>query len=296
MAAFESEAMVPSAVGRPIGVFDSGIGGLTVAAEIMRQLPAEAIVYFGDTARLPYGPKSAETVTQFAVQNTDFLLRQGVKMIVVACNTASAVALDALVARHDVPIVGVIQPGALAAVSATRVGRIGVIGTEGTIASRAYEREIHRLDREVAVVGKSCPLFVPLAEEGWTDREVTLVIAHEYLTPLRDAGVDTVVLGCTHYPILKATISKVLGPGITLIDSAEETAREVGERLAARGAARAAGHPPEHSFFVSDVPHRFTEQAERFLRARLPGVSVVTLEQLTGGCGDGRARPGGVAP
>jgi len=268
---------------RPIGVFDSGIGGLTVAAEIMRQLPAERIVYFGDTARLPYGPKSKETVTQFAIQNTEFLLRQGVKMVVVACNTASSVALDALTKRNDVPIVGVIQPGALAAVSATRIGRIGVIGTEGTIASHAYEREIHKLDRDVTVVEKSCPLFVPLAEEGWTDREVTLVIAHEYLTPLRDAGVDAVVLGCTHYPILKTTIAKVFGPGVKLIDSAEETAREVGERLSTLGIARPAGDRPEHAFFVSDVPHRFTEQAERFLRADLPRVAVVTLEQLTGG-------------
>ncbi len=269
---------------RPIGVFDSGIGGLTVAAEIMRQLPAERIVYFGDTARLPYGPKSRETVTQFSIQNTEFLLRQGVKMVVVACNTASSVALDALTKRNDVPIVGVIQPGALAAVSATRTGRIGVIGTEGTIASHAYEREIHRLDRDVTVVEKSCPLFVPLAEEGWTDREVTLVIAHEYLTPLRDAGVDAVVLGCTHYPILKSTIAKVFGPGVKLIDSAEETAREVSERLTSLHIARPAGDgPPEHSFFVSDVPHRFTEQAERFLRARLPRVAVVMLDQLTGG-------------
>jgi glutamate racemase len=270
---------------RPIGVFDSGIGGLTVAAEIMRQLPSERIVYFGDTARLPYGPKSRETVTQFSIQNTEFLLRQGVKMVVVACNTASSVALDALTKRNDVPIVGVIQPGALAAVSATRVGRIGVIGTEGTIASHAYEREIHKLDRDVAVVEKSCPLFVPLAEEGWTDREVTLVIAHEYLTPLRDAGVDAVVLGCTHYPILKNTIAKVFGPGVKLIDSAEETAREVAERLSSLGIARPGGDPPEHSFFVSDVPHRFTEQAERFLRARLPRVAVVTLDQLTGSSG-----------
>lgn len=275
---------------KPIGVFDSGIGGLTVAAEIMRQLPAERIVYFGDTARLPYGPKSRETVTQFSIQNTDFLLRQGVKMVVVACNTASSVALDALTKRNEVPIVGVIQPGALAAVSATRVGRIGVIGTEGTIASHAYEREIHRLDRDVVVVERSCPLFVPLAEEGWTDREVTLVIAHEYLTPLRDVGVDAVVLGCTHYPILKNTIARVFGPGVKLIDSAEETAREVAERLSSLGIARAAGgDPPEHEFFVSDVPHRFKEQAERFLRADLPRVAVVTLEQLTGGPGGGAA-------
>ena len=276
---------MPASSQRPIGVFDSGIGGLTVAAEIMRQLPTEGIVYFGDTARLPYGPKSRETVTQFAMQDTEFLLGQGVKMVVAACNTASSVALEALVSRYDTPVVGVIQPGALAAVSATRVGRIGVIGTEGTISSGAYDREIHRLDREVTVIGKSCPLFVPLAEEGWTDREVTLVIAHEYLTPLRDAGVDVVVLGCTHYPILKTTIAKVFGPGVKLIDSAEETAREVSERLASLGIARAAGAPPDHRFFVSDVPHRFTEQAERFLRASLPPVAVITVDQLVAGAG-----------
>jgi len=276
---------LPASSQRPIGVFDSGIGGLTVAAEIMRQLPTEGIVYFGDTARLPYGPKSRETVTQFAMQDTEFLLGQGVKMVVAACNTASSVALEALVSRYDTPVVGVIQPGALAAVSATRVGRIGVIGTEGTISSGAYDREIHRLDREVTVIGKSCPLFVPLAEEGWTDREVTLVIAHEYLTPLRDAGVDVVVLGCTHYPILKTTIAKVFGPGVKLIDSAEETAREVSERLASLGIARAAGAPPDHRFFVSDVPHRFTEQAERFLRASLPPVAVITVDQLVAGAG-----------
>lgn len=268
------------AASRPIGVFDSGIGGLTVVAEIMKQLPTEEIVYFGDTARLPYGPKSKETVTQFAMQDTEFLLRRGVKMVVVACNTASSSAIDALAARYEVPIVGVIRPGALAAVSSTLTGKIGVIGTEGTIASHAYRREIARLDRDVEVLERSCPLFVPLAEEGWTDREVTLVIAHEYLTPLRDAGVDVVVLGCTHYPILKNTIGKVFGPGVTLIDSAEETAAEVVERLGALVLAREDEARPNHHFYVSDVPHRFQEQAERFLGAPLPQVDVVAVDEL----------------
>lgn len=268
---------------RPIGVFDSGIGGLTVVAEIMRQLPNEEIVYFGDTARLPYGPKSRETVKQFAMQDTEFLLSRGVKMIVVACNTASSSAVDPLAAKYDVPIVGVIKPGALAAVSSTLTGKIGVIGTEGTIASHAYRTEIARLDRDVEVLEKSCPLFVPLAEEGWTDREVTLVIAHEYLTPLRDAGVDVVVLGCTHYPILKGTIGKVFGPGVRLIDSAEETASEVVERLAALELARDGGAHPTHHFFVSDVPHRFQEQAERFLGSPLPTVDVIAVDELA--CG-----------
>lgn len=264
----------------PIGVFDSGIGGLTVVAEIMRQLPDEGIVYFGDTARLPYGPKSSETVRQFAVQDTEFLLRQGVKAVVVACNTASSVAIEDLSGRYSLPIIGVIRPGALAAVSTTLAGKVGVIGTEGTIASHAYRREIHRLDRDIEVLEVSCPLFVPLAEEGWTDREVTLVIAHEYLRPLRDAGVDVVVLGCTHYPILKDTIAKVFGPSVRLIDSAEETARETSEQLSALDLSRTDAGAPERRFFVSDVPHRFREQAERFLGSPLPDVSVVSVDEL----------------
>ncbi|MBD3347718.1 MAG: glutamate racemase [Candidatus Eisenbacteria bacterium] len=269
-----------NASNRPIGVFDSGIGGLTVVAEIMRQLPREEIVYFGDTARLPYGPKSPETVTQFSIEDTEFLLRNDVKMIVVACNTASSVAVDALSARYDLPVVGVIRPGALAAVSSTLRGKIGVIGTEGTIASRAYSKAIGKLDRDAEVIERSCPLFVPLAEEGWTDREVTLVIAHEYLTPLRDAGVDVVVLGCTHYPILKGTIGKVFGPNVRLIDSAEETASEVAERLGAFSLEREAGGDLEHRFYVTDVPHRFREQAERFLGGRLPRVDLVSIDEL----------------
>ncbi len=265
---------------RPIGVFDSGIGGLTVVAEIMRQLPSEEIVYFGDTARLPYGPKSEKTVTQFAIQDTEFLLKHGVKMVVVACNTASSVAIDELSRRYDLPVIGVIAPGALAAVSSTLAGKVGVIGTEGTISSHAYLREIEKLDRDIEVLEQSCPLFVPLAEEGWTEREVTLVIAHEYLIPLRDAGIDVVVLGCTHYPILKGTIGKVFGPGVRLIDSAEETAGEVAERLAMLDLKRTVESVPAHRFFVSDVPHRFREQAERFLGAALPDVDVVSVDDL----------------
>ncbi len=271
-----------STAASPIGVFDSGIGGLTVVAEIMRQLPNEEIVYFGDTARLPYGPKSNETVTQFAMQDTQFLLSHDVKMVVVACNTASSVAADQLKQSFELPIIGVIAPGALAAVSASLTGHVGVIGTEGTITSHAYERAIHRIDPEIEVIEQSCPLFVPLAEEGWTDREVTLVIAHEYLTPLRDAGVDVVVLGCTHYPILKQTVGKVFGPSVTLIDSAEETARDVAQVLTELNIANTTGQAPRHRFFVSDVPHRFQEQAERFLGGSLPGVELVTIDELTG--------------
>lgn len=274
--------------GNAIGVFDSGIGGLTVVAEIARQMPHESIVYFGDTARLPYGPKSAETVTRFAIEDTEFLRRHNVKMIVVACNTASSVAIEALRERYELPVVGVIQPGAFAAVSSSLAGRIGVIGTEGTIASGAYEREIHQIDPDIEVIEKSCPLFVPLAEEGWTEREVTLVIAHEYLAPLRDAGVDVVVLGCTHYPILKATIGRVFGPGVRLIDSAEETAREISQRLQQNRLSADESSDPVHRFFVSDVPHRFQEQAERFLGGPLPRVTVVGIDDLVrGGSGEG---------
>ena len=265
---------------RPIGVFDSGIGGLTVVAEIARQLPKEKIVYFGDTARLPYGPKSTPTVTQFAIQDTEFLLRHDVKVVVVACNTASSVAVDELRSRYDIPIIGVIEPGALAAVSSTLNGKVGVIGTEGTITSHAYRERIRQIDSEIEIVEQSCPLFVPLAEEGWTDREVTLIIAHEYLTPLRDAGVDVVVLGCTHYPILKKTIQKVFGPSVTLIDSAEETARDVAQVLVEFGMANDSVEEPAHRFFVSDVPHQFKEQAERFLGAELPNVEVVGIDEL----------------
>ncbi len=270
-----------STAASPIGVFDSGIGGLTVVAEIMRQLPNEEIVYFGDTARLPYGPKSNETVAQFAMQDTRFLLSHDVKMVVVACNTASSVAADRLKQSFDVPVIGVISPGALAAVSASLTGHVGVIGTEGTITSHAYKRALHRIDPEIEVIEKSCPLFVPLAEEGWTDREVTLVIAHEYLTPLRDAGVDVVVLGCTHYPILKQTVGRVFGPSVTLIDSAEETARDVAHVLTELHIANTTGRVPHHRFFVSDVPHRFQEQAERFLGRSLPEVELVTIDELT---------------
>ncbi len=266
---------------RSIGIFDSGIGGLTVVAEVARQLPKEEIVYFGDTARLPYGPKSTETVIQFAIQDSEFLLSQNVKMIVIACNTASAAALGELQSRYDVPVIGVIEPGALAAVSSTLNGRVGVIGTEGTIASHAYRESIRRLDSEIEIIEQSCPLFVPLAEEGWTDREVTLVVAHEYLAPLRDAGVDVVVLGCTHYPILKQTVQKVFGPNVKLIDSAEETARDVAQILAEHDIVNDGDEKPVHRFFVSDVPHRFREQAERFLGAELPDVDVVTIDELT---------------
>ncbi|HTE43939.1 MAG TPA: glutamate racemase, partial [Gemmatimonadaceae bacterium] len=217
----------------PVGVFDSGIGGLTVAKELIRQLPHESVVYFGDTARVPYGPKSPDTVRRYSREIAGFLRDQGVKSIVIACNTATAHALTALREEMAMPVLGVVEPGARAAVAATRGGTIGVIGTAGTIKSGAYERAIRAIDPNVAIIARACPLFVPLVEEGWTDHDATRLVAREYLAPMLDAKVDTLVLGCTHYPLLKALLHDVLGPDVRLIDSAEETAAETGRTLTA---------------------------------------------------------------
>ena len=215
----------------PIGVFDSGVGGLTVMKEIMHQIPSEKVVYFGDTARVPYGNKSKETVTKFSRQIVHFLQTRNVKAIVVACNTASAYALDELEKEVEVPIIGVVKPGAKVAVEATRNGKIGVIATEGTISSAIYERYIKELNKNVNVIGKACPLFVPLAEEGlWRD-PVTDEIARRYLTELIDIDIDTLVLGCTHYPLIRETVGKIMGEGVTLVNPAYETARELKKLL-----------------------------------------------------------------
>lgn len=261
----------------PVGVFDSGIGGLTVVREITRQLPHERIVYFGDTARVPYGPKSPDTVRRYSREITAFLREQGVKAVVVACNTATAHALPQLRAEFPLPIVGVIEPGAAAAVEATVGGAIGVIGTAGTVRSGAYERAIHALDPSLRVTARACPLFVPLVEEGWLDTEATRLIAREYLAPLADAQVDTLVLGCTHYPLLKPLLAEVLGSGVRLIDSAEKTAAEIGRRLDESGLA-APGHTKlAHRFIASDAPDQFLRLGERFLGAAIDRVETLTL-------------------
>ncbi|KPJ65140.1 glutamate racemase, partial [candidate division WOR-1 bacterium DG_54_3] len=213
--------------GAPIGIFDSGVGGLTVAKKIFQLLPKEDVIYFGDTARYPYGPRSKEIVKKLSVQNINFLLNQKVKLIVVACNTASALALDDLEEYHEMPMIGVIKPGASAAVKATRIGRIGVIGTLGTISSEAYQKAIYEIDPQKKVYSAACPLFVALAEEGYINKEATYLIAQTYLAPLIKRKVDTLVLGCTHYPLLKKVVSKTMGKEVKLIDSAEETAVEV---------------------------------------------------------------------
>ncbi len=250
--------------GRPIGVFDSGVGGLTVVREIFRKLPDEPVIYFGDTARTPYGPKSPEVVKTYALENSAFLARKGVKMIVVACNTASSVALNDIRMSFDLPVIGVIEPGAKAAVRRTR-GRIGVIGTVGTILSASYDRAISSMNPEVEIYKQPCPLFVALAEEGWTEGEIPTLVAERYLGPLKDKGVDTLVLGCTHYLLLKGVISSVMGPDVALADSAEETAIEVSHKLSSMGLRAPGGFKPEHIFYLSDIPHKFEEIGRRFL-------------------------------
>lgn len=262
----------------PIGVFDSGIGGLTVVREILQQLPDEDVIYFGDTARVPYGPKSPQTVCRYSNEITSFLRDEGVKAVVVACNTATAHALDSLREQFDLPIVGVIEPGSRAAARATQSREVGVIGTQGTIASRAYERAIHAVNGDIHITAKACPLFVPFAEEGWVDHAALGLVASEYLTPFASAGIDTLVLGCTHYPLLKAVISAAVGPDIKLIDSAQETAAETARMLTARGL-RHPGRddPASHRFIASDVPEQFLRVGQRFLGSTIDRVETITL-------------------
>jgi glutamate racemase len=251
-------------VTKAIGVFDSGVGGLTVVKELIRQLPGEDIIYFGDTARVPYGIKSKETVIRFSIENILFLLKQDVKLICVACNTVSSVALPVIKNHFRVPIVGVITPGVREAVYATKNKRIGVIGTRSTIRSRTYEKEIKQLAPSVKVLAVACPLFVPFVEEGWRKEKVVQDVAKAYLKPLKDARVDTVILGCTHYPLLKPVLKQILGKQTRLIDSAKQVAMEVKEILAQEGMLNK-GRRARHKFYVSDNPEGFRELAKRFL-------------------------------
>ena len=261
----------------PIGIFDSGIGGLTVTRAIFERLPGESTIYFGDTARVPYGPKSPETVRRYSREILQWLVGQGVKLVVIACNTSTAHALTALQAESPVPVIGVIEPGARAAVQASHSGPIGVIGTAGTIASNAYSRAIHALKPAIRVEQLACPLLVPLVEEGWFEHPAAALIAEEYLRPLRDAGVDVLVLGCTHYPLLKPLLGRVMGERVRLIDSAEETARSVAEMLEARKLAAPAGAPVIHRFVASDDEGRFRQVGSRFIGERLSAAEVVVL-------------------
>ena len=250
---------------RPIGVFDSGIGGLTVVRALTRRLPHENIIYFGDTARVPYGPKSPQVVRDYAAQDVDFLISQNVKMVVIACNTVSAVALDVVQKRAGVAVVGVIQPGAVAALHATRKKRVGIIGTVATVNSKAYTNALRQLDPHIQTFARACPLFVPLAEEGWIDHQVTSLVAKEYLFPLKLEKIDTLILGCTHYPVLRNAIQHAVDSGVTLIDSGEAAAVEVEQMLERDNLRNPSTQMPNLQFFVSDIPSRFTEVGERFL-------------------------------
>lgn len=257
----------------PIGVFDSGIGGLTVVKQLIKYLPKEDIVYFGDTARVPYGTKSPRIIEKFSVENTLFLLRFHVKCIVVACNTSSSIALPLLKENFKVPIIGVIEPGAREAVSATRNGRIGIIGTHATISSEAYEREIRRLvkreylgkNKKLKLASQSCPLFVPLAEEGWLNDSITKQVVRRYLSDFKKDGIDTLILGCTHYPLLKNAISSVLGDEVCLVDSAKQCAIEVERVLCNEGLLNYKKSAGKLRFFVSDEPEKFAASGRKFL-------------------------------
>lgn len=249
---------------RPIGVFDSGVGGLTVVAALQRLLPDESILYLGDTARLPYGTKSASTVLAYSRKNVGFLVERGVKGVVVACNTASAVTVGAL--EPPVPLWGVLRPGARRAAELSR-GKVGVIATESTVSSDAYGRELLALRPELEVTSVACPLFVPLVEEGWSEDPVAEEIARRYLAPLREAGVDTLVLGCTHYPLLAPVIARVMGAGVRLVDSAEAVAAVVAADLARQGLLAGDGATAEHHFCVTDAGERFARIGARFLGA-----------------------------
>lgn len=258
---------------QPIGIFDSGVGGLTVFKEIRKAFPHEDIVYFGDTARVPYGPKSKSTVLEYSLQNARFLMHCGAKIIVIACNTSSSVALEYLNQRLPVPVLGVINPGSIDAVAATRNGRIGVIGTEGTIRSQAYPQAITRLMPQANVVSQACPLFVSLAEEGWEHHEVTRMVAREYLQPVLNSNIDTLVLGCTHYPILKDVLQQIAGPAVQLVDSAQAVSRQLHEVLP-QPETEGVG---EDQFFVSDNEDKFQVIASRILQTEITSLRRVIL-------------------
>jgi glutamate racemase len=262
----------------PIGIFDSGIGGLTVLAAIRRRLPHEDLLYLGDTARVPYGTKSAETVIRYARQCAQFLAQRGVKAIVVACNTASAYALPELRRHFDLPILGVVEPGAQVASEASRSKVIGVIGTAGTIGSNAYGQALKALDSEVRVVSRACPLFVPLVEEGWTDDQVAQMVVHRYLGDMKSEGIDTLILGCTHYPLLADIIRRELGDGVEIVDSAWTTALALDQRLNGEAPAKArTEREGSCRIYVTDMPARFEAVARRFLGHDLPSVMRVDL-------------------
>ena len=265
---------------KSIGVFDSGVGGLTVVKQLNKILPQEQLIYFGDTARIPYGTKSKRLIQQFALEDALFLLQFDIKFLVVACNTASSSAIDILKERLSIPVEGVVEPGAQAAVEKTKNKRIGVIGTSATIKSSSYVQAILRLLPEAQVFAQPCPLLVPLVEEGWLDGQVTRLTLKHYLQPLMEQQVDTIILGCTHYPLLEKTIQEIVGPQVTLIDSGKETARIVQKRLTELGLVNRGTKKAEDLFFVSDSPRQFSEIGSRFLGKPLAHVKRIDFDEF----------------
>jgi len=263
----------------PIGVFDSGVGGLTVLRAVRRRLPNESVIYLGDTARVPYGMKSRGTIERYAVEDAGFLIRKGVKMLVIACNTISANARERLRTEFDLPLLSVIGPGARMAARVTRTGRIGVIATEATVESGAYERAIRDAcqDHEVEIFSRACPLFVPLVEEGETDSQIAQLIAEQYLALLREKRIDTLVLGCTHYPLLKSVIGSTIGADVTLVDSAEATAEETAQLLEKRSLINQSPNGSVSRFYVTDAAGRFHRIAERILGEPLDHLEAVEV-------------------
>ncbi len=259
----------------PIGIFDSGVGGLTVMKAVIEQLPEEHIIYLGDTARVPYGARSPETVLRYSMENARFLLSMGIKILVVACNTSSAVSLTMLRETFPLPVIGVVEPGARAAARMTRSKRVAVIGTETTITSGSYDRAIRSIDGSIHVSGIACPLFVPLIEEGWLDGDVVTLVAETYLSAVKSDSADTLVLGCTHYPMIKHVIERTVH--IPLIDSAVETAREVKEVLEQKAMLRVNKVSVSRKLFVTDSPKRFAVIGERFLEQQISHISKIDL-------------------
>jgi len=264
----------------PIGFFDSGIGGLTVVRAVTQLLPNENIIYFGDTARVPYGSKSNDTVIDYSLQAANFLLRKNIKLLVVACNTASSVALKDLKRFLTIPVIGMIEPGSRLALQESKNGKVGVIGTNATINNKAYSHQLKKLSPKIQVYEKACPLFVPLAEEGWIENKATELIAKEYLTELKEKEIDSLVLGCTHYPILRDVIQKVIGKKVKLVDSGTPAAKIVEDYLNGRGLRNISNQLGKREFYVSDIPTKFREIAERFLGRKISHLHKVDLDEL----------------
>lgn len=273
------ESEISYQANRPIGVFDSGIGGLTVVKELNKLLPNEKIIYFGDTARVPYGNKSKETIVHYSLQVAYFLLKKKIKMLVVACNTASSVSLPTLRRHFHIPIIGVIEPGAKTATQISKTGKIGVIGTLGTIKSNAYKKALKKLNSKVSVYQQPCPLFVHLAEDGWHNNKIAQLVSDEYLNYFKDKQIDSLILGCTHYPILKNVIQNSVSNNTLLIDSGKETAKEVKKILEKKSllSSKKLSEKNHSVFYVTDLPHKFREISQRFLGKNLKYVHKINL-------------------